>query len=165
MFRNFMHSVQQNSRDMYIALCMTAHLYAGLMLSEKYTFRFIGVTGPSMMPTLDPRDNLVMLDCFTINFLRGPRHGEVIMAQNPFKPGYTVIKRVLYTEGENAKFYSEKHKKEIEVAVPRGHIWVEGDNKDNSNDSRHFGPISLGLVDGIVRYRVFPFDKINEISS
>ena len=142
---------------------MTAHLYTGLMLSEKYSCRFVGVTGPSMIPTLDPRDNLVMLDCFTIAFLRSPRKGEVIMAQNPFKPGFTVIKRVLYTEGELAKFYSDKHKNEIEVQVPRGHIWVEGDNKDNSNDSRHFGPISLGLVEGIVRYRVFPFDKINKI--
>ena len=85
------------------------------------------------------------------------------MAQNPFKPGYTVIKRVLYTEGEKAKFYSDNHRDEIEVEVPRGHIWVEGDNKDNSNDSRHFGPISLGLVEGIVRCRVFPFDKLNEI--
>mmetsp|Transcript_22077 Transcript_22077/g.25837 ORF Transcript_22077/g.25837 Transcript_22077/m.25837 type:complete len:164 (+) Transcript_22077:29-520(+) len=160
-FWQFMRSAQDGSRDLYIALCMTAHLYSGLMLSEKFTCRFIGVTGPSMCPTLDPRDNLVLLDCFTVSFLRGPRKGEVIMAQNPFKPGYTVIKRVLYTEGEQARFYSEKHRDEIEVEVPKGHIWVEGDNKDNSNDSRHFGPISLALVEGIVRYRVFPFDKVN----
>ena len=156
-----MNSARSNMSDLFIAVCMTAHLYSGLMLSEKYTCRFIGVTGPSMYPTLDSRDNLVMLDCFTVQFLRNPAKGEVIMAQNPFKPGYTVIKRVLYMEGEMAKFYSDKHKDYIEVEVPKGHIWVEGDNKDNSNDSRHFGPISLALVEGIVRYRVFPFNKIN----
>ena len=117
-FYRYWKSARTGTKDLYIAVCMTAHLYAGLMLSEKYTFRFIGVTGPSMEPTLDSRDNLVMLDCFTMNFVRNPRKGEVIMAQNPFKPGYTVIKRVLYTEGENAKFYSDKHDKEIEVEVP-----------------------------------------------
>ena len=146
---------------MYIAICMTASLYTALTLSEKYTVRFIGVTGPSMLPTLDSKDNLIMLDCFTVQFIRDPVKGEVIMANNPFKPGYTVIKRVLYKEGELARFLSEKHGDYIEVEVPPGHIWVEGDNKENSNDSRHFGPISLSLVEGIVRYRVFPFDKIN----
>ena len=114
-FWQFVRDARSTSREVYIALCMTAHLYSALMLSEKYTWRVIGVTGPSMMPTLDPRDNLVLLDCFTLAFLRGPRKGEVIMAQNPFKPGYTVIKRVLYTEGELAKFYSDKHRDEIEV--------------------------------------------------
>ena len=117
-FYKYWKSARTGTKDAYIALCMTATLYAGLMLSEKYTCRFIGVTGPSMLPTLDSRDNLVMLDCFTMSFVRNPRKGEVIMAQNPFKPGYTVIKRVLFTEGENAKFYSDKHEKEIEVEVP-----------------------------------------------
>ena len=117
-FAKFMSSMHFHTREFYIALCMTAHLYTGLMLSEKYTYRFIGVTGPSMCPTLDPRDNLVMLDCFTTQFVREPRKGEVIMAQNPFKPGYTVIKRVLFKEGELAKFYSDKHNDYIEVEVP-----------------------------------------------
>ena len=34
------------------------------------------------------------------------------------------------------------------VQVPRGHLWVEGDNEHNSNDSNHFGPVASGLVDG-----------------
>ena len=88
------------------------------MLSEKFSIRFQGVTGPSMMPTLDARDNLIMLDCFTTRFLRSPAKGEVIMALNPYKPGYTVIKRVLFTEGEQARFYSDKHKDYVEVEVP-----------------------------------------------
>ena len=105
-FFRFLKNVRASTTDIYIAICMTAQLYAGLMLSERYSVRFIGVTGPSMVPTLDFRDNLVMLDCFTVQFLRNPLKGEVIMAHNPFKPGYTVIKRVLYTEGENARFFS-----------------------------------------------------------
>ena len=153
-FSKFFNAGKEHGREMFVALCMTAHLYTALMLSEKFTFRFIGVTGPSMVPTLDSRDNLVMLDCFTIQFIRHPAKGDVIMAQNPFKPGYTVIKRVLFTEGELARHWSEKHKDYIEVEVPQGlpqgHVWVErsggrrvwgskaqvveGDNKENSND-------------------------------
>ena len=97
---------------------MTAQLYCGLMLSEKFAVRFVGVSGPSMMPTLDSRDNLIMLDCFTTRFLRSPAKGEVIMAMNPCKPGFTIIKRVLYSEGEMAKFYSDKRKDYVEVEVP-----------------------------------------------
>jgi type IV secretory pathway protease TraF len=43
--------------------------------------------------------------------------------------------------------------------IPKNHIWIEGDNKFNSKDSRLFGPISNELVLGIVRYRVWPFIK------
>ena len=77
-----------------------------MMLSDKYTVRIVGVQGPSMLPVIDERDNLVMLDCFTTQFLRKPKKGEVVMAENPFKPGYTIVKRVVYLEGEMAEFWS-----------------------------------------------------------
>ena len=116
-----------------------------------------------MLPAIDERDNLVMLDCFTTRFLRKPMKNEVIMAENPFKPGYTIVKRVLYLEGEMAEFWSHRDSKLVKVEIPPGHVWVEGDNKENSKDSREFGPLPLALVDGIVRYRVWPPDKINQL--
>ena len=51
---------------------MAAQLYMALTLSEKFSIRFLGVTGPSMEPTLDFKNNLVMLDCFTAKILRNP---------------------------------------------------------------------------------------------
>jgi signal peptidase I len=116
-----------------------------------------------MCPTLEMKGNLVLIDCFTSQFVRSPRKGEVIMASNQSKPGHTIIKRVINTEGELAKFYSYKFDKEIEVEVPEGHIWIEGDNKENSRDSRDNGPLSLSLVVGIARYRVYPFHKFNKL--
>lgn len=32
------------------------------------------------------------------------------------------------------------------IAVPQGHIWVEGDNHYHSQDSHDFGPVRLGLL-------------------
>ena len=116
-----------------------------------------------MIPALESRDDLVLIDCFTHRFLRAPIKGEVVMARNPFKPGHTVIKRVINTEGEIAKFWSSTLDKMVEVEVPKGHIWIEGDNKENSKDSRHIGPISLSLVEGIARYRVYPFHTFNKL--
>lgn len=45
------------------------------------------------------------------------------------------------------------------VQVPRGHCWVHGDNLDNSRDSRHYGPVPLGLIKGKVVARVWPDPK------
>lgn len=38
--------------------------------------------------------------------------------------------------------------------VPAGHVWVEGDNPDNSSDSRAYGPIPLAMVQARVFYKV-----------
>ena len=112
-----------------------------------------------MLPTFDQRDNLLLVDSFTSKFIRSPRKGEIVITENPFKPGATFVKRVAFTENEMATFYSKRAGKNLEVFVPKGHIWIEGDNKDMSRDSRDFGPISCCLVGGIVRARVWPLDE------
>ncbi|KHN37724.1 Mitochondrial inner membrane protease subunit 1 [Glycine soja] len=38
--------------------------------------------------------------------------------------------------------------------VPKGTVWVEGDNKYNSNDPRKFGPVPYDLIDGKMFWRV-----------
>lgn len=44
----------------------------------------------------------------------------------------------------------------IYIVIPKGHIWVGGDNMANSTDSRSYGPIPLGLVKGKIVARAFP---------
>ena len=87
---------------------LVINVYTGMSLADKYAVKVIGCHGPSMLPTIDRSDNLLLVDCFTTRFLRKPRKGEVIIADNPTKPEATVVKRVLFDEGEMAEFYSER---------------------------------------------------------
>lgn len=48
--------------------------------------------------------------------------------------------------------------------VPRGHVWVEGDCKHMSYDSRHFGPVPLALVCGRVMVRVWPPSQVGWVT-
>ena len=42
------------------------------------------------------------------------------------------------------------------ITVPLGHVWLAGDNMGNSTDSRHYGPVPLGMVRGKVLARLWP---------
>ena len=48
--------------------------------------------------------------------------------------------------------------------IPDGCIWVMGDNREDSADSRYFGPVEEDSVIGIVFARYFPFDRIGSVS-
>jgi len=45
------------------------------------------------------------------------------------------------------------------VYVPKGYVWVEGDNPLYSIDSRHYGPLPLSNVRGRVVYRMWPMRR------
>uniref|UniRef100_A0A453J0Q9 Mitochondrial inner membrane protease subunit 2 n=1 Tax=Aegilops tauschii subsp. strangulata TaxID=200361 RepID=A0A453J0Q9_AEGTS len=49
------------------------------------------------------------------------------------------------------------------IKVPQGHCWVEGDNAARSWDSRSFGPIPLGLINGRVTHIIWPPSKIGRV--
>jgi mitochondrial inner membrane protease subunit 1 len=144
----------------YMYMCLCVNMISTAFLIDHFIFNIQGVSGPSMKPTLDPFNNLLIVDRFTHRFLRPPRKGEIIIALNPFKPGVNVVKRVLYTEGEMAEFMDLREGRLVKVQVPSNHVWVEGDNKSNSRDSRDYGPLSLELIHGIARYRVWPIHRL-----
>ncbi|KAK8865874.1 signal peptidase I [Kwoniella newhampshirensis] len=45
------------------------------------------------------------------------------------------------------------------VKVPKGHVWLVGDNLSNSTDSRKYGPVPIAMVKGKVLARVYPNPK------
>ena len=42
-------------------------------------------------------------------------------------------------------------------------VWVMGDNRGNSSDSRVFGPIKLNQIESKIVLRYFPFNKIGSV--
>ena len=65
---------------------------------------------------------------------------------NPDKADYGKV--VTNTSGDIPRF-----------TIPKDRIFVSGDNRPNSLDSRAFGPIPLGDVIGKLSLRVYPFNK------
>mmetsp|Transcript_13582 Transcript_13582/g.15228 ORF Transcript_13582/g.15228 Transcript_13582/m.15228 type:complete len:117 (+) Transcript_13582:158-508(+) len=115
-----------------------------------------------MEPALDSRDNIVFVNIMRWKIFHRLNRDDIIVASNPFKPGYQIVKRVLYLPGETAVSKSRQGDN-ISVEIPENHVWVEGDNKNNSRDSREFGPISMNLVQGVVTHRLWPYNKIERL--
>ena len=61
--------------------------------------------------------------------------------------------------------HKTKMKSEIEKAIknksekhfiPKGHVWMEGDNDPHSIDSRHYGPVPVNMIECRAVYRIWP---------
>ena len=128
----------------------------------KFGFYFWGVTtyvvdltlctGPSMEPTLNANSDLVLLDRVSPRLGRIAT-GDIVVADSPTRPGETVCKRVSAVAGERipGSFFAD--------VVPPGCVWLLGDNRSNSTDSRIYGPVPTGIVKGRVVLRVWPLDQ------
>lgn len=53
---------------------------------------------------------------------------------------------------------------EFPLVVPEGKVFVMGDNRENSNDSRSFGVVDLKSIEGKVVFRIWPFSEIKKLN-
>ena len=123
------------------------------------------VDGPSMRPTLESEERLVV-NKFIYRF-RPPEKGEVLVFQYPRDPSRDFIKRVIATPGDTIEiregrvlvndqlltedYILEKTRSEYpKSTVPEGRIFVMGDNRNNSEDSRFadVGFVPYDLIKG-----------------
>jgi signal peptidase I len=108
-----------------------------------------------------------------------PERGDIVVFNPPNRSDKPYIKRVIGLPGETVSFkdgfvYINGHKVEEpyldgdetkcnrsvcpEVVVPEGSVYVMGDNRENSADSRSFGPVSINSIIGKAWVTYWPFD-------
>lgn len=133
------------------------------------------VEGVSMEPTLHSSERL-LVNKFIYRF-RDPAPGEIVVLQDPTQ-GRELIKRVIAVAGETVEVRSgvvyvdgrpldEPYKNTLytqyadtpPVLVPEGTIYVMGDNRGRSYDSRMMGPVSIDNVDGKAFFMFWPLNR------
>ncbi|KAF8453961.1 peptidase S24/S26A/S26B/S26C, partial [Terfezia claveryi] len=126
------------------------------------------VRGRSMSPTLSPQHThpTTNRDCVLTWKWRVREHnpplcrGEVIVFRLPSDPEKGVVKRVVGVEGDLVRL--RRNARGV-VEVPKGHLWVEGDEGFHSRDSNDYGPIPKGLVTARVKYIVWPPSRVGRV--
>jgi len=139
-----------------------------------YSIEPVRVHADSMRPTLHSGDE-VLVDRLSLA-LRAPHRGEIVVADAP-NVGL-VVKRVAAVGGDTVGIedgvlvvngHAERERyvdyASIDgsyfgpVRVPRGDVFLLGDNRGNSEDSRDFGAVPEGAVVGRVLLRVWPVKR------
>lgn len=90
-----------------------------------------------------------------INISDGLERGGIYVAVCPTDPSYVVCKRLIAKEGDRLYRWNDSGEREL-VIVPPGHCWLQGDNNNNSTDSRHYGMVPVSLLRGQAFLRIYP---------
>ncbi len=172
--------------DLYFWLQALVMALVGLILVFTLVGRIIGVDGSSMVPTLHHRD-LLLLQSLGYE----PRQGDVVVLTKPFDTiDEPIVKRVIAVGGQtvdidyaagtvtvdghvldepyiNEAMLPPRYDHLTHIEVPEGSIFVMGDNRNHSSDSRY---TSLGVIDeryvlGRALLILLPFGHFGTIST
>lgn len=162
--------------------CIVVALIASILVFL-FLGRTVGVIGGSMESTLQEGDRLLISDLFYT-----PENGDIVVLRQLSFRDEPIVKRVIATEGqtvdidfENAVVYVdgialdepylndfsyfEQQDFDGEITVPEGCVFVLGDNRNASTDSR---TDSIGCVDvrnilGKVLWRITPLNNFGSV--
>lgn len=112
--------------------------------------------GASMYPTLSHTGTFVLNSALVLR-LFPVRRGELVTSLSPQDVSHRVLKRVIALEGDRICVDPSGQRPELSnkwCTVPKGSVWLAGDNTSNSIDSRDYGPVPLALLTGKVVARV-----------
>ncbi len=156
-----------------------------IVLLMTFVFRQVTVDGISMENTLKNNDRLI-----TTNIFYTPHNGDIVVVSHGQKYAQPIIKRVIATSGQTLTIDYENNEvivdgvlldepyikgKTIEpirepmdppAVIPEGYVYVMGDNREHSLDSRS-AVINLIPVEDIMGkavLRLYPFDRFGILS-
>jgi signal peptidase I len=150
---------------------VSAAVYATLIVT--FGFQVARVDGLSMAPTLEDHDRLIVNKL--VYELGDPRPGDIVMLYYPLNPEKMFVKRVIAKEGDTVRIVDgHVYVNEIPLRddyvpaefrshddwgpqiVQQGYYFVMGDHRNNSSDSRHWGPVPKKYIVGKVKVRWWP---------
>jgi len=153
-----------------------------ILLIRYYLFKPFYVKGASMEPTFYEKEYLI-IDEITYRF-REPERGEVIVFRYPENPKEYFLKRIIGLPGETIKItegkiyiYNQTHPEGVAIdekyltdsvktsgdkikVLGKNEFFVLGDNRENSYDSRRFGPVDRSLIVGRTWFRGWPLNRM-----
>lgn len=166
---------QEKSKNIWGWVLAIGIAVAVAFLVRAFLFEIILVDGPSMQPTLHTDERLAVEKVSRYAGL--PERGDIIIVHYSDGTNNNYVKRAIGLPGEtveirdstvyiNGEVLSEEYTGEQPyadmeaVTVPGDTVFVMGDNRANSMDSRMVGPIRHDQIVGHAMAVIFPFDEI-----
>ena len=149
--------------------------FAIAMLVQTFLLKPFTVHQESMEPTLLEGDR-ILLSRLTYHF-RGPKAGDVVVFDSLLNESEDLVKRVVAVAGDRVAiedgdlyvngvailepylFTQDFAGTMPEQVVPDGHVFVMGDNRDVSGDSRSFGPVPIDRIIGEALCTYWPIGR------
>ena len=190
MDQNLIESTRQNSGfslkseifDWIEIICFSV---IAVILIFTFAFRSADVDGTSMYPTLNHSDKVLLVNTSVYK----ASAGDIVVVTQPTTVGNPIIKRIIATEGQTIDIDFEKgddyidgilieedyiselttlkphNAVEFPFTVSKGHVFVMGDNRNASTDSRDagVGEIDTRYILGKAILRFYPFDAIKPL--
>ncbi|EGS21417.1 mitochondrial inner membrane protease subunit-like protein [Thermochaetoides thermophila DSM 1495] len=136
-----------------------------LIWFNTYVAEVTFIRGPSMYPYFNPQYNESLKKdlclVWKLYAQEGLARGMVVTFRNPYDPRKITVKRIVGLEGDVVRTRAP-YPYEF-ATIPEGHVWVEGDNGDRSQDSNHYGPISVRLITGKVTHVLSPLSRAGRV--
>ncbi len=163
-----------------VELLETVLITVALFLAARFSLQPFTVEGQSMEPTFH-NGEYILVDKVTYRF-HSPERGDVVVFEYPRDPSLDYIKRVIGVAGDHVVIrnahvyvnnvqlsepyvaaepdYSMSECNYCDVQVPKGDLYVMGDNRNNSSDSHEWGLLPIGNVIGRAWLSYWPLPDI-----